>query len=171
MTIEECYKVGFITKPHGLKGEVTISLDPDSPADWKALNVIFIKKTTSLVPYFIESVSLKNDKAFLKLEEVSTVEEAEALKNHSLYLPKESRPKAETGDFYDDEVIGFLVEDKELGEIGTVKLLERAGPIRFLIIDYEKKEIMIPVQHPLLQSINRSKKRIRVSLPDGFLDI
>jgi 16S rRNA processing protein RimM len=171
MTIEACYKVGFITKPHGLKGEVTISLDPDSPANWKALNVIFIKKNTSLVPYFIESVSLKNDKAFLKLEEVSTAEEAEALKNHSLYLPKESRPKPEMGDFYDDEVIGFLVEDQELGQIGTVKLLERAGVNRFLIIDYNQKEIMIPVQHPLLQSINRSKKRIRVSLPDGFLDI
>lgn len=171
MTIEECYKVGFITRPHGLKGEVTVSLDPDSPADWETLNVIFIKKDKSLVPYFIETISLRNDRAFLKLEEVSTPEDAEALKNHSLYLPKESRPKPETGDFYDDEVIGFMVEDQELGEIGTVKLLERAGLSRFLIIDHKQKEIMIPVQHPLLQSVNRSKKRIRVSLPEGFLDI
>jgi len=171
MTVKECYKVGFITKPHGLKGEVTVSLDPDSPADWEALEVIFIEQNTSLVPYFIESVSLRRDRAFLKLEEISTPEMATLLKNHSLYLPKESRPKPETGDFYDDEVIGFVVEDTETGEIGSVKLIERAGLSRFLIIDYRQKEVMIPVQPPLLKSINRSKKRIRVSLPEGFLDI
>lgn len=171
MTLKDSYKVGFITKPHGLKGEVTVSLDPDSPADWESLDVIFIEKNNALVPYFIESVSLRSDRAFLKLEEVSTPEAATSLKNLSLYLPKNSRPKPDMGDFYDDEVIGFTVEDEDFGVLGNVKFIERAGLNRFLIIEHRQKEVMIPVQSPLLKSINRSKKKIRVNLPEGFLDI
>jgi 16S rRNA processing protein RimM len=33
------------------------------------------------------------------------------------------------------------------------------------------KEVMIPVNGPFVKSINRTKKTVTVSLPEGFLDI
>jgi 16S rRNA processing protein RimM len=59
----------------------------------------------------------------------------------------------------DNQVLGKIIE------------VETAGPNRFLIVDNSGKEIMIPVNGPFIESINRTKKMIRVSLPDGFLDI
>jgi len=171
MKKEDCYKAGFIMRPHGLKGEVTVSLDPDSPAEWESLTSVLIEKQNTLVPYFIESVSIKKDKAFVKFEDVSSPEDAAKLKSHSIYLIKTSRPKLPAGDFYDDEIIGFEVNDQTLGILGHVKTLERAGINRFIILDYEQKEVMIPAQQPLLKSINRSKKIVSVALPEGFLDI
>jgi 16S rRNA processing protein RimM len=171
MKKEDCYSIGFIKKPHGLKGEVTVSLNPDSPADWNSLKVVFLEKNNSLIPYFIETISVRADKAFVKFEDVATPEQAALLKNHSLYLPKQSRPKPESGDFYDDEIIGFTVTDTTAGLLGVVKEIERAGINRFLIVDYHNKEVMIPAQPPLMKSINRSTKKITVDLPEGFLDI
>ena len=171
MNTKDYYKAGFIMKPHGLKGEVTISLDPDSPADWTELETVFIDKNGTLVPYFVESVSAKSGKAFVKLEDVSTPEQAALLKNQSVFLPRDTRPKPVAGDFYDDEIIGFTVTDDSIGVLGRVKAIERAGMNRFVIVDYKQKEIMIPVQSPLLKRINRSKRKIMVSLPEGFLDI
>jgi 16S rRNA processing protein RimM len=171
MTHKEYFKAGFVMRAHGLKGEVTISVDPDSPADWDSLKSISIDFKGTLVPYFIEQVSVRGDKAFVKLEDINTPEQAARLKNHSLYLPKTSRPKPESGDFYDDELIGFDVYDVELGQIGAVTDIERAGINRFLIIKHKQKEIMIPAYKPLLKSINRSKKVVTVDLPEGFLDI
>jgi len=158
-------------KPHGLKGDLTISLNPDSPDDWDSIKMLFVENDTALVPYFIEKVSARTDKAIIKLEDVSTPEQASLLKNKSVFLPLASRPKLETGDFYDDEVIGFEVSDDHIGLLGLVEEIERAGSNRFLILRYQQKEIMIPVQYPLLKSINKSKKKISVNLPDGFLDI
>lgn len=158
-------------RPHGLKGEVTISLNPDSPSDWEALKTVFIDQRNTLVPYFIEYVSVKNDKAFVKFEDVSTPEIAAGLKNLSIYLEKTSRPKLQAGDFYDDEIIGFKVEDEAEGLLGVVKDIERAGMNRFIILDYADKEVMIPAQPPLVKSVNRTKKVISVNLPEGFLDI
>lgn len=158
-------------RPHGLKGEVTISIDADSIADWENLKTIFIERKSQLVPYFIESISVRNDKAFVKLEDVNTPEEASLLKGSSLYLPKESRPKLERGEFYNEDVIGFEVFDDVHGPLGFVEDVEQAGPNRFLILSYIQKEVMIPVNGPFIKSINKSKKKISVSLPDGFLEI
>ncbi|MBX2967929.1 MAG: 16S rRNA processing protein RimM [Cyclobacteriaceae bacterium] len=171
MKKEDCFKAGFIMRPHGLKGEVTISLDPDSPSDWEALKIVFIDQRNTLVPYFIEYVSVKTDKAFVKFEDVSTPEVAAGLKNLSIYLEKKSRPKLQAGDFYDDEIIGFQVHDETAGVLGAVKEIERAGMNRFILVDYAEKEVMIPAQPPLLKSINRAKKVVSVNLPEGFLDI
>lgn len=171
MKREDCFKAGFIMRPHGLKGEVTVSLDPDSPSDWETLKTVFIDQRNTLVPYFIEYASVKNDKAFVKFEDISTPEAAAGLKNLSIYLEKTSRPKLQAGDFYDDEIIGFKVEDEAEGLLGVVKDIERAGMNRFIILDYADKEVMIPAQPPLVKSVNRTKKVISVNLPEGFLDI
>jgi 16S rRNA processing protein RimM len=77
-------------RPHGLKGEVTISLDVDAPADWDSLKSIFLEVKSQLVPYFIETISVRHDKAFLKLEDVSTPE-ASCIKR-CFHLLAESKP-------------------------------------------------------------------------------
>ena len=158
-------------RPHGLKGEVTISIDVNEPADWEKMKNIFIEKKSQLVPYFIEAISMKGDKAFIKFEDVDTPEYAALLKGGSLYLPKKERPKLSKGEFYNEEVIGFEVADEALGILGKILDVEQAGPNRFLIVNYNEKEIMIPVNGPFITSINKSKKKISVSLPEGFLDI
>jgi len=171
VSINDYYKVGFIMRPHGLKGEVTISLDMTSATEWQDLKSIFVEKNSHVVPYFIESISVRNNKAFVKLEDVNTPEEAALLKGGSLYLPKESRPKLARGEFYNEDVIGFEVFDDKHGPLGFIEEVEQAGPNRFLVLSYIQKEIMIPVNGPFITSINKSKKKISVSLPEGFLDI
>lgn len=158
-------------RPHGLKGEVTISLDADAPADWESLESVFVENKAGLVPYFIEHISIRGDKAFVKFDDVNTPEAAGALKGSSLYLPKTSRPKPVRGDFYHDEIIDFEVIDDELGLLGTVQTIEQAGPNRFIVLSHKTKEVMIPVNGPFIKSINRTKKTVSVSLPEGFLDI
>src|SRR5688500_16311551 len=116
MDIENCYKIGYVIKPHGLKGGVTVSLDADIPNDFSSLETVFLQEAHSLVPYFIESVSVKGNKAFVKFEDVNTPEAAEQISKHSMYLPKTERPKSARGEFYDDEIIGFIVEDVALGK-------------------------------------------------------
>lgn len=171
MKLEDLYKAGFIMRTHGLKGEVTISLDIDAPADWESLESVFVETKSQLVPYFIETISVRHDKAFVKFEDVSTPEAAAALKGSSLYLPKTSRPKLGRGEFYNEEVIDFEVMDEELGFLGTVQAIEQAGPSRFIVLSYKMKEVMIPVNGPFIRSINRTKKTVSVALPDGFLEI
>lgn len=171
MEIGGYYKIGFILKPHGLKGGVTIALDGDIPGDFDSLKTIFVQDGHQMIPYFIESASLKGDKAFVKLEEVDSPEAAGDISKRAIYLPKTERPKSGRGEFYDDEIEGFMVEDNNLGSLGTIDHVMSAGPNRLLVLDHNGKEVLIPINSPFVKSINKSRKRITVELPDGFLDI
>ena len=171
MTTDTCYKIGYILKPHGLKGQVTISLDPEAPEDFSPIKTLFVQNNERLLPFFIETISMKGNKAFLKLEEVNTPEEAQAISKSPIYLPKTQRPKSARGEFYDDEVIGFEVEDTTLGLLGTIVTVLSAGPNKLLSVDHNQKEVLIPLNSPFIEGVNKSRKKITVTLPDGFLDI
>ena len=171
MQITDCYKIGYILKPHGLKGEVTVSITPDGPEDISELETVFVEQNSRLAPFFIESASQNGDKAFVKFEDIDTVEDANKISKSSVYLPKSERPKSGREEFYDDEIIGFEVHDKELGLLGEIQSIEKAGPNKLFVVLYQEKEMLIPVNGPFVVSINKSKKTIAVDLPEGFLDI
>jgi 16S rRNA processing protein RimM len=171
MTTDSCYKIGFIMKPHGLKGQVTIALDPEAPEDFDPIQTVFVEVKQKLLPFFIEGISLKGNKAFLKLEEVDTPEEALRISKCAIYLPKSARPKSGRGEFYDDEVIGFEVLDSGIGSLGKITEVVQAGPNKLLSVDYNHKEVLIPVNSPFINSVNKTRRKITVTLPDGFLDI
>jgi 16S rRNA processing protein RimM len=170
MKLDSCYKIGLIARPHGLKGEVTAILD-DAPVDWDATKSVFIRTGNSLIPYFIEQLSVQGSKAYIKFEDVSTPESAAQISKHEIFLPKTARPKSGRGEFYDDEIIGFDVTDATHGPIGTTTGVVMSGPARLLEIKNGEKEILIPIDGPFITSINKTKKKIEVDLPDGFLDI
>jgi 16S rRNA processing protein RimM len=167
MKFEDCYKIGYVAKTHGLAGEVTVSTMPECP-DLVSVKTVFLGE--QLVPYFIKSVSVKGDKAFVQFDEVNTIEHASELKGTSLYLPKSERPKLSRGEFYNDEIVGFDVAEGETS-LGAVTEIMEAGPNRFLVVDHNGKEVLIPVNGPFIKSINKSKKRVTVELPEGFLDL
>jgi 16S rRNA processing protein RimM len=171
MEISECYKVGYILRPHGLKGEVTVALDDDLSQDFTPGRGIFLQLGHQLVPYFIQTASVKGGKAFIKFEDVDAIEAAQGISKKAIYLPKSERPKSGRGEFYDDELTGFVVEDTAHGELGKIQDVMAAGPNRLFVLDHDGKEVLIPVNSPFVRSINKSKRRITVQLPDGFLDI
>ncbi len=169
MNKQDCYSIGYISKTHGLKGEVTAIIT--EPIELDSIESVFIEIKGTLVPHFIKSFSDRTDKAFIKFEDVNTIEQAMGLKGSTLYLSKSVRPPLKRGEFYNDEIVGFVIEDENLGHLGFLKQVIQSGPSRLLEIDCNGKEILIPVNGPFIKSINKSKKTIRVSLPGGFLDI
>lgn len=171
MTIDACYKIGYIMKPHGLKGGVTIALDPESPEDFATVDTVFVSVQDRLLPYFIEDISMKGNKAFLKLEEIDTPEAAKGISKSAIYLPKSARPKSGRGAFYDDEIIGFEVHDTALGLLGQITEIVQAGPNKLLSVDRQGKEILVPLNGPFVNSVNKTTRKITVTLPEGFLDI
>jgi 16S rRNA processing protein RimM len=169
MEKEKCFKIGYVAKAHGLKGEVTIIVT--EPVELDSVESVFIEIKNTLVPYFIKELSDRGDKAFIKFEEINTLEQANTLKGGSIYLPKETRPKLKRGEFYDDEIIGFVVEDETIGILGSITKVSANGPNRLLVINYLGKEALIPTNGPFITSVNKTKKLIKVELPEGFLEI
>ena len=89
---EEVFKIGYISKHRGLRGEVELVFTDDcfdtGTADYLVLDMDGI-----LVPFFWEEYSFKNqDTAILKLEQIDTEEQARRLVGHSVFYPKACLP-------------------------------------------------------------------------------
>jgi 16S rRNA processing protein RimM len=171
MEIDSCFKVGFILRTHGLKGEVTISIDDDAPSDLSGISVVFLEAPGGLAPYFIHSISHQGKKAFIKFEDVDSIGEASKLVKRQVFLQKSARPKSGPTEFYNDELIAFNVSDEVIGPLGVITDIMQAGANRLLVIDNDGKELLIPVNGPFIVGINKRKKSVTVNLPEGFLDI
>lgn len=174
MTIDDCYQLGYIVKTHGLKGEVQIYLDVDSPSDYKNLESVFVLQGQQLVPFFIDSMSnLNGAKAIVGFEDVDTFEAAQSLKGSELYLSLESLPQLSGNQFYLHEIIGFDLknanDDQVVGKIGNV--IESGPQLLFSVLSESEIEILIPYTESLLVSLDREQKLISLNVPEGLIDV
>jgi 16S rRNA processing protein RimM len=171
MRKDECYELGFFSKPHGLQGELALILDVDYPEQYKNLKTILVEKKGSLVPYFVDRISILPDRALVKLEEVKTDAEAMALKGAKVFLPLSDLPALGHGQFYYHELIGYTVRDVASGWEGTVQSIIEM-PHQELIQALDKgKEVLIPYTKDIVQDPDRESKIILVHLPEGLLDV
>lgn len=170
MTKEECYLLGKITKPFGYKGQMVLFLDVDTPEDYATLDSAFVEVKNTLVPYFFHIDNLKGNKAVATFEDI-TPAEAHALAGCDLYLPLSLLPKLTGNKFYFHEVVGFRVVDNEKGDIGIIQSVIDYPAQPLFQIDYQGREILIPIVDPVIQKVDREAKTIHISAPTGLIDI
>ena len=169
MTNPDYFQIGLIKKPHGLKGDVNFSLEGDFTLE--EVPALFLEIDGQLVPHFIESFSSHGDKVTIKFEDINSVDDAKIIGARKAFLQKSVRPKLPTGEFYDDEIIGFAVSDEASGLLGTLAEIISAGANRLFVVKKESNEVLIPENGPFIKEIQKDKKIILVNLPEGFLDM
>lgn len=173
MQLDDYYQLGYITKPHGLQGELNVFLDVDFPEEYQNLESVFLELPNSgtLVPFFIEYISISDRKIIMKLEDVDTIEQTEDLIKANLYLPLDHLPVLEEGQFYYHDIIGFTVKDKDLGILGTVKDVYDGSGQDLISMLYKNQEVLIPISDDIVLSVDKLQKIVFTQLPEGLLDI
>ena len=172
MTKDEGFYLGKIVSKFSFKGEVLIKLDTDEPEAYTEMESVFVDYNDNLVPFFIEKSALhKSDLLRVKFEDVDTEEDADDLMRADIYLPLSMLPELEDDKFYFHEVIGYSAEDTHHGKIGTIKRINdnRAQPL--FEIDFNGKEILIPVNDDFISRVDKKNKTIYFDTPVGLIDI
>jgi 16S rRNA processing protein RimM len=173
MKIDACFQLGYITGTRGLSGELLANLDTDQPEYYRNLESVFVlpKGGQTLVPFFIESINIRGEKAVIKFDELSGKDDARKLIGGGIYLPLELLPKLEGDNFYYHELVNWTVRDLERGILGTVSAVNDQSPQVLLVMDYQNKEVLIPLNQEIVVGIDRNQQEVQVALPDGLLDI
>lgn len=171
MDFEACFQLGYVSKVHGLKGEVQAFLDVDVPEHYNKLESVFVDIDNKLIPFFIEKIVVTDNKAVIKFEEVDTVEAADALKNNRLYLPLHTLPQLPADQFYYHDIIGYQVIDDAEGPLGTIATIYNLPHQDLIAMQYSSREVLIPIIDDIIKSVNHEQKEVMVRLPEGLLQI
>jgi 16S rRNA processing protein RimM len=107
----------------------------------------------------------------LKLEDVTSEGDADALLKKDLYLPLDLLPKLEGNAFYFHEIIGFQVIDENFGPIGQITGVNDSTTQALFEIDHHGKEVLIPINDDIINSLDRTAKTVLVKTPPGLIDL
>ncbi|WP_250630587.1 ribosome maturation factor RimM [Rhodoflexus caldus] len=171
MKKSDCFELGYITKPHGLAGELSAVFDVDDVQPYAELKAVLVDVKGTLVPYEIEWLEFMDKKITVKFEGVDSIEKANELKSKTLYLPLSQLPKLKEGQFYYHEIIGYQVQDAIQGAIGKVKVVYTMPGQDLIAIDHNGTEVMMPVNDDFIVKVDHATKTMFTNLPEGLIDI
>ena len=170
METKDCFYLGRVTKPWGVKGQLVLFLDVDTPEDYAELDSAFVEVKGKLLPYFFHIDQLNGNKAVVTFEDI-TAEQAAALVGHELYLPLDLLPKLTGNQFYFHEVVGFRVVDSNHGDIGVLEqVIEYPAQPLFQIMK-NGVEVLIPVIDEVIDKVDRENKTIYINAPNGLIEL
>lgn len=174
ITSDQIISIGCCTKPHGIKGEITISLDIDCPIS--NLSCIILQIEGIFVPFFMESIRNKSHNSFLvKFVGIDTDDEANELSHSKIYvLRSEIADFIESdGDddvFYLEDFIGYtIIDSPENNLIGTIVGYDDSTEnFLFEVESQDGTEILIPAADDFIIEIDECKKHVIMQLPIGL---
>jgi 16S rRNA processing protein RimM len=112
----------------------------------------------------------------LKFRGVDSISDAETLISSELQVPSKERAELEQGWTYISDLIGCTITDrgKEIGRIADVQFGAGEAPLLIVASAREGGEVAkydIPFAEAYLQGVDVAQRQVRMSLPEGMLDI
>ncbi len=171
--LNDCIELGYISKTHGIKGELVLRLNAVSFDDIENMELVFVLFDGLPVPFFIEEFTERNaDTLLIKFVDVSSETEAKILVEKTLYLPLEFLSKNTISILKSTEVLlGYEVVDTHYGKIGLLNQVIQHSENPLMLVSNGENEIYIPLQEEFILEINEKEKVILVDCPDGLISI
>lgn len=167
----ELFYFGKVMKTHGISGGMSIKIEGKYIGIYRKIKYMLLDFKKGMIPYFVQSIVFKGDKAYVDFADVDTIEKARELAGKDIYLPKELLPKLDEHDFYYHEIKGFILADTVTGVVGVVNDVFEFPTHAVIQVVKDGKEILIPAQKEIISKVDRANKTIYVNVPEGLVDM
>ena len=172
MKQDELFQLGKIVRTFGSKGEVVFQIDAEILTRIKKLESVFLKINENLVPFFIELLQPRpKNQAVVKFLDVDSTEDASLLAGCDIFVPAGILPKPKGTQLYSIEIEGYTVIDANRGETGIVRTVLEMPQQSLLSIDFNGKEILVPIVDEIVKKIDRKTKTIHIEAPEGLIEL
>ena len=156
--MENTLKIGLITKPHGVKGEMRITPLTDNPARFKRLkNVIIDGKV-----YGVSGAKIATDAVYLSLSGITDRNAAETFRGRFLCVNREDAEPLEENTYFIADIIGSSVITESGKYLCTVKDVISAKTDVFTGETEDGKTVRFPFLRDAIVSVDVAAKTIIV---------
>lgn len=170
--MEQFLRVGVITSPHGIQGEVKVFPTTDDINRFKKLKEVFLDTGRERVLLHVERVKFFKGMAILKFKEFSSINEVEQYRKKDLYVSRDQAVKLEPNENFIADLIGLSVVTDQGEEFGTVKDILQTGANDVYVIDgTDGKEYLFPSIRECILDVDLEAGKVLVHILDGLLDL
>lgn len=164
--VQQFLEVGKITNVHGLMGEVKVLPWADSPDFLCKFKTLYVDKTHW--PVKVERARVHKNMVILKLEGVTDVNGAMAMRNAVLYIDRKDA-KLPEGSFFLVDIYGLEARDAETGAVlGKIADVLTLPANNVYVIRGGEREIMVPAVPQFIAETNIEGGFVRVNMMEGL---
>ncbi|MFP4671353.1 MAG: ribosome maturation factor RimM [Desulfohalobiaceae bacterium] len=166
--------LGQVIRAHGLKGELGIRSFADSPLLFSSLQRVYLQLPGKRYPkqHSLLDCRAKAGTLLLRLQGISSREQAKQCLGLNIYVPKKDLPSKEPDQVYLQDLQGlqvFLPTGQMLGSIAWASR-ERGQEI-WSITTSTGKEVLFPAVAEFVQELDLQQGAAIIDPPAGLLEI
>jgi 16S rRNA processing protein RimM len=160
--------VGFLRRPHGLRGELIMDLHTDFPERLESGRSLFIGEARK--PMTLMSSRTHAKGRLVKFKGVDTPEDAGLFRNQWVYVKATDVPDLPEGKVYQHELFGLAVEDENGNSLGElVEIIETGANDVYVVRDSNGREILLPAIPAVILELDPARRLMRVHLLEGLI--
>lgn len=162
--------VGIARRPHGLRGEVLVSIETDFPERLQKGARLLLGEEHTVVT--IDAARGHNDGLLVTFEEFPDKSSVEFIRNVPLFVRTDDRPPLPEGEYYQHQLLGMQVEE-ETGELlGTLEqVLDTGANNVYVVRTADGKELLLPAIKGVVRQILPTEKKMIVHLLPGLREL
>lgn len=166
------FLVGKVHKTFGTSGELLLILESDHLLKLKKKEPVFLLLQGKPVPFFIQEIRPKaKNQALAKFMDTEALQESISLLNAEIFLPNSRKPKSRKSAMLEYDLSGFSVIDETFGYLGIVEGIIELPMQELLEINYNGKQILVPIVEGIILGIDARRKTINTEIPEGLLEL
>lgn len=165
--ITKWLRIGVITQPHGIKGEVKVYPTTDDLNRFKMIDSLVLEKGERKEEMKVEEVKYFKGMAILKLSGLNSIEDAEKVRQADLYIKREQSSPCKEGEYFVCDLIDMDVLDEEGRTVGKVQDVMTGGANAVIVVrTLEDKEILIPKAPGFLLGVDLEGNKMTIHVPE-----
>lgn len=170
--MENMLRVGVITSPHGIKGEVKVFPTTDDAKRFKELKKVILDTGKEYIPMEIEHVKFFKNMVILKFKGYDNINEIEKYKSRDLLITRDQAVDLAPDEYFITDLIGLAVVSNQGVELGTLKdVLETGANDVYVVAMKDGKELMLPAIGDCILNVDLEQRRMEVHVLEGLMDL
>jgi 16S rRNA processing protein RimM len=164
--------VGFVARPHGLRGQVVVNPETDFPEDrFRPEAKVFTRRGEAVQALTITTARFHQGRPVIGLSGVDDMDAALQFSGAELRVPVEWLTPLPDGMFYRHDLIGCRVVTQSGDAVGTVSNVEGTLGGSRLVVDADGGEVLVPLAADICVSIDVAGRQIVLNPPEGLLEV
>ena len=165
----DIFKLGQITSPVGIKGEMRVYPYLDDMTRFSAVEKVLIDGENEYRT--VEKFRVDKNLAVMKLSGIDDRNASELYRGRFIVLPKSEMPSLPENTYYSDELIGMDVVDENGVLLGALEDINQNSKQDLYVVNTGEKSFMIPAVAEFILSVDTENKKMTVHLIDGLADL
>ncbi len=162
--------VGRVVRPHGIRGHVVVAPETDFGPERFAVGQVMMADAGARTLIVIASRE-HHGRWIVGFEGISTIEEAERLRDADLRVPPGELHALGAGRYYVHDLAGCEVMTAGGETLGRVDRVELGTGTPLLVVAGTRGEILVPLAETICRRVDVAAKQIVIEPPDGLIDL